>query len=94
MIAEMYRDADKLGIQRPDHDPRATDFVPQMLGLIKTLEEKNLAYNTPSGDVNFAVRRFAGYGKLSGKSLDELQAGERVAVQVGKTVDFHAEVTH
>ena len=84
MIAEMYRDADALGIQRPDHDPRATDFVPQMLGLIKTLEEKNLAYATPSGDVNFAVRRFAGYGKLSGKSLDELQAGERVAVSEGK----------
>ena len=84
MIAEMYRDADALGIQRPDHDPRATDFVPQMLRLIKTLEEKNLAYATPSGDVNFAVRRFAGYGKLSGKSLDELQAGERVAVSEGK----------
>jgi len=84
MIAEMYRDADALGIQRPDHDPRATDFVPQMLGLIKTLEGKNLAYATPSGDVNFAVRRFAGYGKLSGKSLDELQAGERVAVNEGK----------
>ena len=84
MIAEMYRDADALGIQRPDHDPRATDFVPQMLGMIKTLEDKKLAYSTPSGDVNFAVRRFAGYGKLSGKSLDELQAGERVAVSDGK----------
>ena len=84
MIAEMYRDADALGIQRPDHDPRATDFVPQMLGMIKTLEDKKLAYSTPSGDVNFAVRRFAGYGKLSGKSLDELQAGERVAVSEGK----------
>ena len=84
MIAEMYRDADALGIQRPDHDPRATDFVPQMLGMIKTLEDKKLAYSTPSGDVNFAVRRFTGYGKLSGKSLDELQAGERVAVSEGK----------
>ena len=84
MIAEMYRDADALGVQRRDHDPRATDFVPQMLSLIKTLESKNLAYATPSGDVNFAVRRFAGYGKLSGKSLDELQAGERVAVNEGK----------
>jgi cysteinyl-tRNA synthetase len=84
MVAEMYRDADALGIARPDHDPRATDFVPQMLALIKTLEGKNLAYATPSGDVNFAVRRFAGYGKLSGKSLDELQAGERVAVSEGK----------
>lgn len=84
MIAQMYRDADALGIQRPDHDPRATAFVPQMLDMIQTLEGKNLAYRTPSGDVNFAVRRFAGYGKLSGKSLDELQAGERVAVSEGK----------
>ncbi len=84
MIAEMYRDADALGIARPDHDPRATDYVPQMLGLIKTLEDKKLAYTSPSGDVNFAVRRFEGYGKLSGKSLDELQAGERVAVNDGK----------
>ena len=84
MIAEMYRDADALYIERPDHDPRATDYVPQMLDMVKKLEEKQLAYVTPSGDVNFAVRKFAGYGKLSGKSLDELQSGERVAVDEGK----------
>ena len=84
MIAEMYRDADALYIERPDHDPRATDYVPQMLDLVKKLEDKKLAYVTPSGDVNFAVRKFAGYGKLSGKSLDELQSGERVAVDEGK----------
>ncbi len=84
MVAEMYRDADALHIQRPDHDPRATDYVPQMLGLVQKLEDKGLAYVTPSGDVNFAVRKFLGYGKLSGKSLDELQSGERVAVDEGK----------
>ena len=84
MIAEMYRDADALHIERPDHDPRATDYVPQMLDLVKKLEDKKLAYVTPSGDVNFAVRKFAGYGKLSGKSLDELQSGERVAIDEGK----------
>ncbi len=84
MIAEMYRDFDALGIERPTHDPRATDYVPQMLAIVRALEGKQLAYRTPSGDVNYAVRRFPGYGKLSGKSLDELHAGERVAVQEGK----------
>ena len=84
MIGEMYRDFDALGIERPTHDPRATDYVPQMLDLVGQLEGKGLAYRTPGGDVNFAVRRFPGYGKLSGKSLDELHAGERVAVLEGK----------
>ena len=84
MIGEMYRDFDALGIERPTHDPRATDYVPQMLDIVRTLEGKQLAYRTAAGDVNYAVRRFPGYGKLSGKSLDELHAGERVAVQEGK----------
>jgi cysteinyl-tRNA synthetase len=84
MIAEMYRDFDALGIQRPDHDPRATDYVPQMLSIVGALEKNGLAYRAPSGDVNYAVRKFPGYGKLSGKSLDELHAGERVAVLDGK----------
>ena len=84
MIAEMYQDFDALGIERPTHDPRATDFVPQMLAIIQQLQQKELAYATTGGDVNFAVRKFAGYGKLSGKSLDELHAGERVAVQEEK----------
>ncbi len=84
MIAEMYRDLDALGVQRPDHDPRATDYVPQMLKIIEKLESKGLAYRAPSGDVNYSVRKFPGYGKLSGKSLDELHAGERVAVLDGK----------
>ncbi len=84
MVDEMYRDADALGVERPTHDPRATDYVPQMLDIVRQLEGKGLAYRAPSGDVNFAVRKFPGYGKLSGKTLDELQAGERVAVQDGK----------
>ena len=83
MTAEMYRDFDALGIERPTDDPRATDYVPQMLDIVRTLEGKGLAYRA-GGDVNFAVRRFPGYGKLSGKSLDELHAGERVAVLEGK----------
>jgi cysteinyl-tRNA synthetase len=84
MIAEMYRDFDALAIERPTHDPRATDYVPQMLDIVRKLETKGLAYRADTGDVNYAVRRFAGYGKLSGKSLDELHAGERVAVLEGK----------
>jgi cysteinyl-tRNA synthetase len=84
MIAEMYRDFDALGIERPTHEPRATDYVPQMLDIVKRLENKGLAYRAEGGDVNYAVRRFPGYGKLSGKSLDELHAGERVAVLEGK----------
>lgn len=84
MIDEMYRDFDALGIERPTHDPRATDYVPQMLDIVRKLEGRQLAYRTPAGDVNYAVRRFPGYGKLSGKSLDELNAGERVAVDQGK----------
>jgi cysteinyl-tRNA synthetase len=84
IIVEMYRDFDALGIERPTHDPRATDYVPQMLDLVKKLEDKGLAYRAEGGDVNYAVRRFSGYGKLSGKSLDELHAGERIAVLEGK----------
>ena len=80
-IAYMHEDADALGVERPDHEPRATQYVPQMLSMIGTLEEKGLAYQASGGDVNYAVRKFPGYGKLSGKSLDDLRAGERVEVQ-------------
>jgi cysteinyl-tRNA synthetase len=84
MVEALHQDADALGIQRPTHEPRATHYVPQMLGMIGTLEAKGLAYRSSNGDVNYAVRKFPGYGKLSGKSLDELRAGERVAVLDGK----------
>jgi cysteinyl-tRNA synthetase len=84
MVQNLHRDADALGVERPTHEPRATDFVPQMLGLIQTLETKGYAYRASNQDVNFAVRKFEGYGKLSGKSIDQLRAGERVAVDEGK----------
>ncbi|MDN3922025.1 cysteine--tRNA ligase [Roseateles violae] len=84
MIAAMHRDFDALGLVRPTHEPRATDYVPQMLDIIGKLEAKGLAYQASDGDVNYAVRKFPGYGKLSGKSLDQLRAGERVAVDDGK----------
>ncbi len=84
MIAAMHADLAAVGVVQPTAEPRATDYVPQMLGLIGQLETKGLAYRSSNGDVNFAVRKFPGYGKLSGKSLDELRAGERVAVLDGK----------
>jgi cysteinyl-tRNA synthetase len=84
MTAAMHADIAALGIEAPTHEPRATEYVPQMVAMIETLERKGLAYRAPGGDVNFAVRRFERYGRLSGKSLDELRAGERVAVQGGK----------
>jgi cysteinyl-tRNA synthetase len=84
MITAMHRDFAALGIEPPTQEPRATDYVPQMLKMIGGLQDKGLAYVSANGDVNFAVRQFDGYGKLSGKSLDELRAGERVAVLDGK----------
>ena len=84
MTALMYADYDALDVLRPTHDPRATDYLPQMVGIVRKLQDKGLAYVTPDNDVNFAVRKLPGYGKLSGKPLDELQAGERVAVSAGK----------
>jgi cysteinyl-tRNA synthetase len=83
-IGYMDEDAARLGVQKPDHEPRATQYVPEMLGMIGELEARGLAYRAGSGDVNYAVRRFPGYGKLSGKSLDELRAGERVEIDPDK----------
>jgi cysteinyl-tRNA synthetase len=83
-IQAMDEDAAALGVQKPDHEPRATAYVPQMLGLIDKLEARGLAYKASDGDVNYSVRDFAGYGKLSGKSLDDLRAGERVELNTGK----------
>ena len=83
-IAAMHEDADALGVLRPDHEPRAMDYVPQMLGLIEKLEKNGLAYQATNQDVCYSVHSFPGYGKLSGKSLDDLRAGERVDVVDGK----------
>jgi cysteinyl-tRNA synthetase len=80
----MQDDLAALGCITPDHEPRATEFIPQMLGIIELLQEKGLAYQADDGDVDYAVRGFPRYGRLSGKSLDDLRAGERVAVDSGK----------
>ena len=87
-IAAMQEDEAALGIQRPDLEPRATDYVPQMLDLVGLLEKHGYAYRAGNGDTLFRVRRFAGYGRLGGKSLDDLRAGERVAVAAGKEDPF------
>ena len=87
-IAAMHEDEAALGIQRPDLEPRATDYVPQMLDLVGLLERNGYAYRSGDGDTLFRVRRFAGYGRLGGKSLDDLRAGERVAVAAGKEDPF------
>jgi cysteinyl-tRNA synthetase len=83
-IQAMDEDCAALGVEKPDHEPRATAYVPEMTAIIATLQKKGLAYQAGSGDVNYAVRKFDGYGKLSGKSLDELRAGERVDVDQSK----------
>ena len=89
-IAAMNEDAAALGVLPPDHEPRATDYVPHMQSLIARLEQKGLAYVAANRDVCYAVRKFEAYGKLSGKSVDELRAGERVDVAQGKNdpLDF------
>ena len=83
-IAYMDEDAAALGVQKPDREPRATQHIPGMLNMIAALQGKSLAYQAASGDVNYSVRRFPGYGRLSGKSLDELRSGERVDADPSK----------
>ncbi len=83
-IRYMDEDAAALGVQKPDFEPRATQYVPQMLSMIGALERNGFAYRAPDGDVNYSVHDFKGYGKLSGKSLDDLRAGERVEVNSTK----------
>ncbi|MBU1977678.1 MAG: cysteine--tRNA ligase, partial [Gammaproteobacteria bacterium] len=83
-IAAMDEDAAKLGVEKPEHEPRATQYVPGMVAMIQALMDNGLAYVAKSGDVCYSVHKFPGYGKLSGKSLDDLRAGERVDVAVGK----------
>ena len=79
-IQAMYDDMDVLGVLRPDLEPRATEFIPQIIEMVQRLLDKEYAYITPQGDICYAVKRFNGYGKLSGKHIEELRAGERVEV--------------
>jgi cysteinyl-tRNA synthetase len=83
-IQAMNEDNAALGVEPPDYEPRATEHVAGMIEMIRRLEERGLAYRAANGDVLFSVRSFPGYGRLSGKSLDELRAGSRVEVDEAK----------
>ncbi|MHB1942200.1 MAG: cysteine--tRNA ligase [Acidiferrobacteraceae bacterium] len=83
-IDAMHEDERALGVQPPDHEPRATDHLPAIIAMIGTLIDKGYAYRVDSGDVYYRVRAFAGYGALSGKSIDDLRAGARVQSGEGK----------
>ncbi len=83
-IAFMQEDAAALGVLKPDHEPRATQHVAAMQRLIGALEHNGYAYVAANRDVCYSVRKFEGYGRLSGKSLEDLRAGERVDVMEGK----------
>ncbi|MBC8211704.1 MAG: cysteine--tRNA ligase [Gammaproteobacteria bacterium] len=89
-IQAMHEDFDKLGVLRPDFEPKATDNIPAILRMIETLIEKDYAYQAENGDVYFAVNRFQQYGGLSGKKIEDLRAGERVEVDTHKRdpIDF------
>jgi cysteinyl-tRNA synthetase len=83
-IAAMHEDADALGVQRPDFEPRATESMDEILGMIGRLLDKGYAYQAGNGDVYYSVSKFSDYGRLSGKRVDELRAGARVDVEEAK----------
>ena len=89
-ISEMHQDADALGVERPNAEPKATESIAEMVVMIETLISKRLAYTAANGDVYYDVSKFPNYGKLSGRNIDELRAGERVAVNEAKNdpMDF------
>ncbi len=82
-VAEFGRDLDALGLLRPDAEPRVTTHMAEIVGLVETLVARGLAYVT-GGDVYYATRRFAPYGRLSGRNVDELRSGARVEVDERK----------
>ena len=86
-IKEFYKDMDALNVIRADYEPRATQFISQMIEVIEVLIKKGLAYQI-NGDVYFAVEKFDGYGKLSGRRLEEMEAGARVDIDENKHNPF------
>jgi cysteinyl-tRNA synthetase len=80
----MHEDYDRLGILRPTHEPKATEHIPGIIAMIAALIAKGFAYVATNGDVLYSVATFAPYGKLSGKHLEDLRAGARVAVDEAK----------
>jgi cysteinyl-tRNA synthetase len=83
-IRFMDEDAAALGVGKPDYEPCATQYIPDMLRITDALIKRGLAYQAPNGDVYYSVYKFPEYGKLSGKSLDDLRAGERVDIDPAK----------
>ncbi len=83
-ITAMHEDTDALNMLRPDREPRATEHIQQIIDMIQRLEDNGYAYAADNGDVYFAVSKYEDYGRLSGKKIDELRAGERVAVEEAK----------
>ncbi|HFD92394.1 MAG TPA: cysteine--tRNA ligase [Gammaproteobacteria bacterium] len=83
-VDAMHEDAAALGVLPPDQEPRATASMGAIIDMIQRLLDKGFAYQADNGDVYYRVRRFAGYGQLSGKNPDELRAGERVEVEAAK----------
>lgn len=84
LIADMYQDFDALNIARPDHEPRATKFIAEIIALVECLIERGFAYVADNGDVMFEVKKYNEYGKLSRQDLEQLQAGARVDVESAK----------
>ncbi len=89
-IDEMHKDAEALGVLRPDVEPKATESMAEILAMIETLISNGLAYKADNGDVYYDVSQFESYGKLSGRNIEDLRAGERIAVNEAKTdpLDF------
>lgn len=83
-IQAMHEDTDALGVLRPDLEPRATQFISNIIAMVQRLLDNGYAYLTTDGDICYAVTRFPEYGKLSGKRIEELRAGERVEVNETK----------
>ena len=83
-ITAMHEDADALGVLRPDFEPRATESMDDILGMIRKLIDKGYAYQGENGDVYYSVCKFSDYGQLSGKRVEELRAGARVDVEQAK----------
>ncbi|MGH8298618.1 MAG: cysteine--tRNA ligase [Steroidobacteraceae bacterium] len=83
-ITAMNEDCDALGVVRPDHEPRATQYLPPIIAMVEKLIEGGYAYLAPNGDVMYSVAKFEGYGRLSGKRLADLRAGARVEVDESK----------
>ncbi len=83
-IAAMDEDFAAIGIERPDHEPRATEYVPAIVAMVEALIDKGYAYVAADGDVLYAVEKFAQYGRLSGRKLEDLEAGARVEVDAAK----------